>query len=267
MLLNGKTSLKKRMDAGEIIFGTFYKFNNPHLVEMLGFAGFDFILLDGEHGTYSYSEMQDMTRFANGVGMSSIIRVPSGLPEHVLHVCDLGAQGVQVPNLKTVDDVKKIVDSMRYYPVGHRGFALTTRAGKYSFCDAQEFMKYSNEEVLCVIMVENLKMVAQIDELCEVPYVDVLFIGPGDLSQEVGKPGQTNCPEVLEIAKKINDVGLAAGKKIGILCNTFDEVRMSLDWGMQYIVYCSELSMIANKFKADIKELRQIKSSATTLVS
>ena len=96
MFLPGKKTLKKRMTEGEILFGTFYKFNNPHLTEMLGHAGFDFIIVDGEHSTFSYSEMQDTVRIANGVGMDAVIRVPSGLPEHILHA--LSGRG-HVPRL------------------------------------------------------------------------------------------------------------------------------------------------------------------------
>lgn len=258
MKLEDKISLKKRLDAGEVVFGTFYKFNNPQLTEMLGYAGFDFIIVDGEHSTYSYSEMQDMTRIANGVGMHAVIRVPSGLPEHVLHACDLGSQGVMVPGLTKPSDAADVIDNMRFYPVGHRGFGLTTRAAKYSFCDNQEFMDWSNSELLSVIMVEKLEMIAHLDELCTLPTLDVLFIGPGDLSQEVGKPGQTSCPEVLELAKKITDTALGHRKAVGMYCATIADVKRAVDWGIQFIAYSAELNMIANAFKNNIKELHTL---------
>jgi len=261
MILEGKKSLKKRLDEGEILFGTFYKFNNAHLTEMLGLAGFDFIIVDAEHSTFSYSEMQDTVRAANGVGMNAVIRIPSGLDEHVLHACDLGAQGIQAPSLKSVADARRVVDNMRYFPIGHRGFALTTRAARYSFSDNQKFIDYCNNELLCVIMVETQPMIDELEELCEVPYVDVLFIGPGDLSQVVGKPGQTSCPEVLEIAKKIAERGLAHGKKIGMYCATIDDVKRAIDWGIQYVAFSAELNMIANKFRESISALHALRDT------
>ena len=259
MIIPGKKTLKKRMDEGEIVFGTFFKFNNAHLTEMLGYAGFDFIIIDGEHSNYSYSEMQDTVRAANGVGMSAVVRVPSGLPEHVLHAADLGAQGVQVPSLRNAAAAAEVVDNMRFFPVGQRGFALTTRAAKYTFCDSQEFMDYSNEELLCVIMVEKLEMIEQLDALCDIPSVDVLFIGPGDLSQEVGKPGQTGCPEVLELAKKIADKGLERGKKVGMFCPTLQDVERAISWGIQYIAYSAELNMIAQTFRSSMEALDKLR--------
>lgn len=262
MELIGQKSLKARMEEGDVLFGTFYKFNSPQMTEMLGLAGFDFLLVDGEHSTYSYSEMQDTVRTANGVGMHAVIRVPSGLPEHVLHACDLGAQGVQVPGLHSPEEAAAVTDEMRFYPVGHRGFGLTTRAAKYGFCDGDAFMKWSNNDLLCVVMVETLDMVSRLDELCRNPEIDVLFVGPGDLSQEVGKPGQTQCPEVLDLAKKINDAALAAGKKSGMFCGTFQDVERAIGWGMQYIAYSSDLSMLCAAFKQTAGALRELKKSA-----
>lgn len=261
MKLEGKISLKKRLDAGEVVFGTFYKFNNPQLTEMLGYAGFDFIIVDGEHSTYSYSEMQDTVRIANGVGMNAVIRVPSGLPEHVLHACDLGSQGIMVPGLTKVNEAASVIDNMRFFPVGHRGFGLTTRAARYSFCDNQEFMEWSNSELLSVIMVEKLDMIAHLEKLCAIPTLDVLFIGPGDLSQEVGKPGQTSCPEVLELAKKITDTALHHHKIVGMYCATLEDVKRAICWGIQFIAYRAELNMIADTFKNSIKELHAIQGT------
>jgi len=263
MLLPGKKTLKRRLTEGEILFGTFYKFNNAHLTEMLGLAGFDFIIVDGEHATFSYSEMQDTVRVANGVGMDAVLRVPSALPEHVLHACDLGAQGVQVPSLRDVADARSVVDNMRFYPVGHRGFGTTTRAARYTFCDTQEFLDYSNNELLCVIMVEQLQMVEQLEQLCALPGVDVLFIGAGDLSQAVGKPGQTGCKEVLDLAKKITDTGLARGKTIGMYCSTLQDVERAIGWGIRYVAFSAELNMIANKFRESVASLHALRDKST----
>ena len=259
MQLPGKKSLKRRMDEGEVLFGTFYKFNNAHLTEMLGLSGFDFIIIDGEHSTFSYSEMQDTVRVANGVGMDAVIRIPSGQDEHVLHACDLGAQGVQIPSLRNVEDAYRAADQMRFYPVGHRGFALTTRAARYTFSDPQEFMEYSNKELLCVIMVEQLEMIKQLKELCALPTVDVLFIGPGDLSQAIGKPGQTGCEEVIKLEKEIASTGLAYGKKVGMYCGTMTDVNNAINWGIQYIAFSAELNMIANKFRDTVEALHKVR--------
>ena len=261
MWLDGQKTLKQRLHDGKILFGTFFKSSDPCLAEMLGFAGLDFIIIDAEHSVYSYGEMQHIVRIANGTGMNAVVRTPSGLPEHILHACDMGAQGVQVPNLKNMEEVKAVVDNMRFYPAGHRGFGQTTRAARYSFCDKKQFLEYSNNELLCVIMAENLEMVGHLEELCNTPYVDVVFIGPSDLSQALGKPGQTSAPEVLDLAEKVAKTVLASGKKAGMYCATLQDVSRAISWGIQYIAYSSELSLIANCFKDNLGKLQSLRSS------
>ncbi len=259
MKLNGQKTMKQRLNEGEFLFGTFYKFCNPQLVEMLGYAGMDFVLIDGEHSDYSYRDFQDMIRVANGVGLNAVVRVPSSAEEHILHAADAGAQGVQIPSMDTVEEAFKATKHMRYYPIGDRGFGLTTRAARYSFCDAQEYMDYVNKDLLSVVMVENLYMADHVKELCEIPFIDVLFIGPGDLSQACGVPGQTSHPKVLEVAKKICDGALAGGKKVGVYAATLEDVDRYMSWGVQYIAHSAELNMIAGKFKQVVGDLHALR--------
>lgn len=96
MRIPGKKTMKQRLQEGEVLFGTFYKFNCAPVVEMLGLVGLDFIIIDAEHGSYSYRDMEDMCRAANGVGMGAVIRVPNSSAEHILHAGDMGAQGIHL---------------------------------------------------------------------------------------------------------------------------------------------------------------------------
>ncbi len=244
-----KKSLKQRLTDGETVFGTFFKFNAPQLAEMLGYAGFDFIIVDGEHGDCSYSEMQNIVRAADSVGMSAVVRVPNALDQNILHAGDMGAQGIQVPNLRTAEEAAAAVEKMRYYPRGSRGYAATTRAGKYTFFPKSDFIKYSNEEVLSVIMVENTQMAAQVTELCKDPGIDVLFIGTGDLSQSLGVLGQPDHEKVQAVVKQIVHDAKAGGKIVGIIAGSIEQAKRYMDMGIQYIAYGADVNMIAEKFK------------------
>ncbi|MHB1314389.1 MAG: HpcH/HpaI aldolase family protein [Christensenellales bacterium] len=262
MRLNGQKTLKQRLREGETLFGTFFKSTDPALAEMLGFAGYDFIIADAEHSVYSYSDLISIVRAANGAGLHAVVRIPSSLPEHVLHACDIGAQGVQAPGLRRMGEVESVISIMRFYPAGRRGFGMTTRAANYSFCGRQEYIDYSNNELLCVIMVETLDMVGCLDELCNTPSVDVVFIGPGDLSQELGKPGQTSDPEVRALAEKIAQTAKANGKIAGMYCATLEDAARAIGWGVQYIAFCADLSMAAQSFQASIHNLRALQGGA-----
>lgn len=263
MILKNKKTLKRRLADGEILFGTFFKFNAPQLAEMLGYAGMDFIIVDGEHGDCSYSEMANVVRAANSVGMDAIVRVPNALDQNILHAGDMGAQGIQVPNLHTVEEAAEAVRKMRYAPDGNRGFAMTTRAGQYTFCPKDEFLKYSNEELLSIIMVENTEMAAQVPELCKNPNIDVLFIGTGDMSQSVGVLGQPQHERVQAVVEQIVRDAKAGGKYVGVIAGNLEEAQHYVNLGIQYIAYGAEINMIASKFHevvADLNALRPSKS-------
>lgn len=123
------------------MFGTFSKFSSPQLVEMLGYVGMDFIIVEGEHGACSYGEVENLVRAANGAGMSAVVRVPNALDQNILHAGDMGAQGIQIPNLHNAAEAAKAVRKMRYYPKGSRDFAMTTRAADYKNSQAQQVLR------------------------------------------------------------------------------------------------------------------------------
>ncbi len=265
MRIPGCKTMKQRLQDGEVLFGTFYKFNCAPVVEMLGLAGMDFIIVDGEHGDYSYRDMQDMCRVANGVGMNAVIRVPSSSAEHILHAGDMGAQGIQVPNAKTVEEARTAAENMRYAPVGTRGLGLTTRASGYclgeDFIDNQDYIHYVNHELLSVIMVENQELANKIDELCEIPQADVFFIGTGDLSQSCGVTGQSGHPKVQELVKHVIETVQAKGKIGGIYAGSIEDAQKYVDMGFQYIGFSSEMNFIAEKFKDVMRGVNKVKAS------
>ena len=255
MMLEHRKSLKQRLQDGEVLFGTFFKFSAPQLAEMLGCAGMDFIIVDGEHGNCSYGEMQNVVRAANSVGMSAVVRVPNALDQNILHAGDIGAQGIQVPNLHTAQEAAEAVRKMRYYPRGNRGFAMTTRAARYTFCPKEEFLRQTNDELLSVIMVENTEMAAQVPVLCEDPEIDVLFIGTGDMSQSLGVLGQPKHEKVQKIVRQIVRDARAGGKAVGIIAGDLEEAEWYIDMGIQYIAYGAEINMIAAKFREVVTDL------------
>lgn len=259
MRLAGKETMKARLKKGELLFGTFYKFNCAPLVEMLALAGMDFIIVDGEHGDYGYIDMQNMVRTANGCGMDAIVRVTHGAEEHILHAGDMGAQGIQVPNVKTVEEARKAAESMRYAPFGTRGLGLTTRASGYCFGDNQEYIKYVNEELLSVIMLENKELLDHVEELCRIPQLDVIFIGTGDMSQSMGCTGDFKNPKVQNAVQEITKVALANGKFVGIYAGSQEDVERYAGWGIQLFGYSSEMVMISKKFKEEVAGLDAIR--------
>ena len=251
-------AMKQRLLDGELLFGTFFKFNVPQLAEMLGYAGMDFIIVDGEHGDCSYSEMQNIVRAANWAGMDAIIRVPNASEQNILHAGDMGAQGIQVPNLNSAAEAADAVKKMRYYPSGNRGFAMTTRAARYTFSVKDQYINYTNHELLSVIMVENQEMAAQVPELCKNPDIDVLFIGTSDLSQALGIPGQPKHEKVQALARKIISETIQGGKIPGIIAGDLEEAQVYVNLGVKYLAYGADINMIAAKLREVVQDLHKI---------
>ena len=190
-------SLRKRLMNKEVLLGTFQKLNSPAVTEMIGQAGFDFVIIDTEHANFSCGEVENLVRAADSVGLGSIVRVKDANGVEILHALDSGAEGVQIPDLETVEQAEQALRATKYYPLGSRGMSMAQRSAMYGGWNGeQKYVPFSNENSLVVAHVENVYMADHVDELLALPQLDVVFVGPGDLSQSLGKPGQLNDPEV-----------------------------------------------------------------------
>jgi len=249
--VNKRELLKKRIQDRQPVFGTFLKNNSPAVAEMLGYAGFDFVIIDCEHSNYSYSDTENMIRACDVADIASIVRTPSCDSWHVHHALETGATGVQIPSIATVDDAREAALETAFYPAGRRSPAQALRAAHYGcFSGEKGYVQTKTESNLTVVHVESIDMAAKVEELCAIPQIDVLFVGPGDLSMSMGKPGQLSDPEVVKVIEDIIKRGLAGGKAMGILCANEQAVKKYVDLGVTYIAYSSDTGMIVNAFKS-----------------
>jgi 4-hydroxy-2-oxoheptanedioate aldolase len=224
-----------RLKKKQPVFGTFVKINEPRLIESFGRAGFDYVILDAEHGTYSFHELEHMIRAADIANLSAIVRVPDCTEYSILHSLDVGAAGVQVPSLRDINVARYGAQFSKYYPRGIRGMSLDQRSADYGFHRPPEYFQYANDNTLLIYQVETREMVDQIEELCRIDLVDVVFIGPGDLSQSFGKPGQMNAPEVEDAIKHVCQVCLAHNKIVGTIVMDPSGFKKYIDMGMLYM--------------------------------
>lgn len=241
----------EKLRKGKPVFGSFVKVDEPRLIESFGHAGFDYVIFDAEHGTYNFSQLENMVRTADGVGMSSVIRVPDCTEHSILHGLDVGAGGVQVPSLRDIEVAKYGAQFSKYYPLGVRGMCGDQRASDYGFQDMKSYFQYANENSLLIYQVETKEMVDQIEELCKIDLVDVLFIGPGDLSQAYGCPGQSDAPIVQEAIRHVCRVGLEHNKIVGTFAMDDAGMRRYLDMGMLYMSYGTDM-LLFNRCLRDI---------------
>ena len=187
---------REKIKNNEFVYGIFTKSQDPMFVEIQGISEYDFVILDSEHGPYSVSQQQNNIRAALLRGLLPIVRV-SELSENMIgKALDIGALGVQVPQIENAKQAKKAVKYARFYPYGERGVCRFVSAADYSAKDRNEYFK-SSKDLLVILQLEGVQAISNLDEILEVEGIDIIFIGPYDLSQSLGVPGDIKNPKVL----------------------------------------------------------------------
>jgi len=209
-------TLKQKLQAGKTVFGAMITFASPPVVEMLGHMGFDWVLLDNEHGSITLDTAEDCIRAAELAGTAPIVRPAANRPEIIAPFLDRGAWGVQIPHVNTREEAQAAVAASKYVPAGQRGLFSGGRAAQYGMSGStQQYVDRANAQTLVCLMLEEVEAIANIDEIVTVQGVDVLFIGSGDLSASMGYAGQQAHPEVQALmeqgVRRICAAGIAAG--------------------------------------------------------
>ena len=206
-----KNNLKEVLKEGKNVFGPFMKFTDPAAVEIMGFAGFDFVIIDAEHGPISMQSAQNMIRAAETVNITPIIRVANNDEALILRALDIGAQGIEIPQINSKSQAIKAVRSVKYAPQGERGVCRYVRAANYSSMDKFKYFKSANNETMIIAHIEGVEGINNLDEILSVPGIDVIFIGPYDLSQSLGITGDVHNALVIE---KMQEAILKCKKKM-----------------------------------------------------
>jgi 4-hydroxy-2-oxoheptanedioate aldolase len=211
-------SLKDKLSRNDPALGCFQKFSDAAAVELIALSGFDFVIVDNEHCQSNPETILNHVRVARNMGMHAVVRLERNARTQALKALDMGASGIQAPNIDTVEDAERLVSYARFAPEGVRGFGNTTRAGLYGTLPVKEFMRRGNQETLISAHCETRRGVENIEKIARVPGIDVIFIGPGDLSQAYGCAGEAQSLELSLAIGHIIKASLAAGKNVGIAC-------------------------------------------------
>lgn len=178
--------VKTKIRQGKLAIGTYVGLAEPALVEIIGLAGFDAAFIDMEHSAFDFKVVQEMARACDLVGITSLVRVPDNNPKTILRILEMGVQGIQVPHIASRDDALAAVETARYAPLGERGMGGSTRAARYGSVPMKEHMATSNSEILLAAMIEDKEAIEQLEEIASVEGLDLIAIGPSDLSQSLG---------------------------------------------------------------------------------
>ena len=252
-----KNKLKENLYNGKVCFGTFVASNAPDTVEICGILGFDFVVIDAEHGYTSPETSLSMIRVAEKTGMTPLVRVSENNEALILRTLDVGAQGIHIPQINSVEQAKKAISYIKYSPQGMRGLSFH-RACDYGMADINEYMEQENKETLTIFHCENTACLDTLDEIASIEGLDVMIFGPFDMSQSMGIPGQVNHPDVEVAAKKMLDACKKHGKIAGIYCANVAVAKERIEQGYLYIPVGVDCKVLADAYGSIIKGLREI---------
>jgi 4-hydroxy-2-oxoheptanedioate aldolase len=236
---------KAKLKAGGTVLGTYVRHAEPGISEILCYLGFDFLFFDGEHAPIGARECENLARVCELTGVTSIARVPVNAPWMIGRHLDMGIQGIQVPMVNSAAEAQAAVRAAKYAPLGSRGLA-GARAANYGQVLPFTYPKYvakANAETMVIVQVETPESIDALPEIVKIPEIDVIFIGPTDLSLCLGHPGEFHHPEVLAAFNRIIAIVEKSDKALGVLAaNT----EASLEWrarGARFIMSVFEALM------------------------
>ncbi|GAA2295000.1 aldolase/citrate lyase family protein [Streptomyces kunmingensis] len=228
-----RRSLKQRLAAGERLRGALFRLPSETLVEMAGVAGLDYVVIDCEHGPADTALLQHHLTAAAAQGIDVLVRVGTSEPSLALRCLDLGAVGLIHPHVDSADDARRAVAASHYPPLGERGFATYSRAGRFGTVSAADHVAAS-QDTLVVAMIETERACAAADAIAGTPGVDAVLVGPADLAADCGFPGRETIDPLIVGAHR---AARAQGRAVMTIVPGQDGARAAEQAGDQLILF------------------------------
>tara|TARA_R110000824_G_scaffold222484_1_gene410116 strand:- start:95 stop:862 length:768 start_codon:yes stop_codon:yes gene_type:complete len=252
-----RDSIKTRIKNGETVIGTFCIIPSATMIDTLLYSGMDFCIIDTEHGPIDVGSISDLVLTANGAGVDPIVRVSRNDETLILKSLDAGALGVQIPQVNTKQEAEKVVKAVKYSPTGDRGLSPFTKAGGYFSNNGINHTDIQNEKTMSVIHIEGLAGLKNLDEILDVNDIDVIFLGPYDISQSLGIPGKVDDNLVSDAIKKAVDKTKSLGRAVGSYAKDIETAKWLKGLGVQYIAVKVDATIYMQACKNIIKEINK----------
>jgi 4-hydroxy-2-oxoheptanedioate aldolase len=246
---------RERLLNGDTVVGTFQLLDSPMAAEMTGVAGMDFTILDQEHGPLTAETSVAMCAAAQRGGAAPIVRVRNNTESEIQRALDIGAAGVEIPQVETGADARAAVEHARFDPQGARGLSPYVRAGGYT--GGADYTDRQNERTTVIVHIEGELGVENLDDIVTVDGIDVLFLGPYDISQSLGIPGQVHDERVESLMAEVCDHADAAGKVLGTFADDPAMARRWIDAGAQYVAVGVDGAILTHAFEDLVESVRQ----------
>jgi len=251
-------NLKQRLKNGEHLVGTMVTtFASADMAKLLQQYGFDFFIVDCEHGSFTTREVADMIAVARAINLPAMVRIPEMRREHALKFTEMGANGLLLPNTESAEQAQMLVDCTKYAPMGHRGVSLSRPHTDFAKVDGPAYMTRANEENILLCQIESRAGVSHIDEIMAVDGIDAALIGPNDMTQDYGKLDHFDDEEIVDAFSRVVSAAKAHGKFSGA---HFGALAPLLPWvsrGMQLNMWSSDIGLMSLGTTTGLPTLRE----------
>jgi len=247
-------ALRDRLDAGETVLGSFVNLGSSLTAEIMGLAGFDWLVIDLEHGAGNEQLLLGQLQALAHTGVTTLVRVEAIDAARVLHALDAGADGVLVPRLRSADDARRAVEYCRYG--ASRGVARYNRSWQWGLRAGT--LAAADAKVICAVQIETADALAAVSEITAVDGVDVVFVGPADLAHSLALECAPDDPELLGRVAAVAAAAREHGKAAGVLVGTVDQASAYRDAGFRFLGCGSDSGLLANVARNVARELRAL---------
>ena len=249
--------VRRKLKEGGVILCGMLRLPNPAAAEIMAQSGIDMICIDNEHYPFNPSTVEQIARAGQIHGATVFIRIPNHDPATIAQMLDCGVQGIKIPHVDTKEEAQAVVNAVKYAPVGNRGLCPITRGAAYGYyLSPADYTVDANRETVIAIMVETKTGLENMDEILTVDGIDIIAIGPSDVSASYGFPGQPDHPVVKaaiqEAAKKV----VASGKQLCTLVKNEQQAWEALEMGARIFQIGSELQMLTGGFSSLIRDVK-----------
>jgi 4-hydroxy-2-oxoheptanedioate aldolase len=255
-----KNVLKAKLESGKNVVGTFFEIGGTAAIECLGLTGLDFMVIDTEHGPFDVESAMEYIRVAELHGITPLVRTKNHQRASILKMLDVGAKGLIIPNIHTIEEVKEIVEYGKYAPVGNRGFFMGRTAGYgYNIIakDVPGYFNTCNRETMLIPQCETVGCLENIETIAAMAGVDGIFVGPFDLSISMGIPAQFDHPDFKAALKRIVNACKAAGVPAFIFAGNADGAKVHFANGFEGVAINTDASVYIQAYKSILDDLAE----------
>lgn len=253
-------NLKKRIYQGETLMGCWLNLGSTLTAEIVGMAGFDWVLIDTEHGAGAEGQVLHQLQALAHTSAAAMVRVESYQRQRFHRVLDFGAEGVMCPRINTLAEAEQAVKAIRYQPEGARGVARTVRAARFG-AGFDEYYANHQKNLVCIVQIETVEILDSLEAVASTDGIDVLFVGPTDLSIALGVYGKPDHPKFVEAIKATADAAAKAGKAAGILLKNPEEFKRYYEFGYRFIACGSDGGFVQGGASTTVERLKHLEES------